>query len=416
MANGAASAFFSYSREDSDFALRLAGDLKAVGASVWLDQLDIVPGQRWDRAVEAALANCPRMLVILSPASINSTNVMDEVSFALEEEKTVIPLIHKDCAIPFRLRRVQYVDFRRDYARALKELVKTLASNQKAGQATPSISDVPSQRQTDVTEADRHEHAAEEERRGAAEEGKDALEHEQLEQEHKRTAERARLENDAEGAQERSRLEKDGKGAAEQPQLEQEPKQAADQARLAEECRKEEEQARREKERKVAEERRRQLEFERQGVPVEEQLPPEPGDIKGSVSSRSGFISRLSVWAKVVGVSCGILIIASIVYWAGRRQSASGQLLATLQGHTGWVLTAVFSPDGQRIATASADKTARVWDAASGQTLATLQGHTEEVQSAVFSPDGQRIVTASWDQTGRDDPLAVRRKLRALNA
>src|SRR5262249_61910461 len=68
-------AFFSYSREDSDFALRLAEDLKAAGASVWLDQLDILPGQRWDRAVEDALANCPRMLVILSPASINSTNV-----------------------------------------------------------------------------------------------------------------------------------------------------------------------------------------------------------------------------------------------------------------------------------------------------------------------------------------------------
>jgi hypothetical protein len=156
-------AFFSYSREDSDFAFRLAGDLKAAGASVWLDQLDIIPGQRWDRAVEAALANCMRMLVILSPASVNSINVMDEVSFALEEEKTVIPVIHKDCTIPFRLRRVQYVDFRHDYARGLKELVRTLA----AGQTTP-ISDVPSQRQADVTEMDKHERAAEGERRVAA--------------------------------------------------------------------------------------------------------------------------------------------------------------------------------------------------------------------------------------------------------
>jgi hypothetical protein len=84
-------AFFSYSREDSHFALRLAGDLKEAGARVWLDQLDIAPGQRWDRAVEDALANCGSMLVILSPASVDSTNVMDEVSFALEEKKTVIP-------------------------------------------------------------------------------------------------------------------------------------------------------------------------------------------------------------------------------------------------------------------------------------------------------------------------------------
>jgi TIR domain len=105
--------------------------LKAAGASVWLDQLDIVPGQRWDSAVEDALANCPRMLVILSPASVNSTNVMDEVSFALDEKKTVIPVIHQDCKIPFRLRRVQYVDFRHDYARGLKELLKTLGPERK---------------------------------------------------------------------------------------------------------------------------------------------------------------------------------------------------------------------------------------------------------------------------------------------
>jgi hypothetical protein len=52
-------AFFSYSREDSEFALRLAADLRAAGANVWIDQLDIGPGQRWDRSVQDALENCP---------------------------------------------------------------------------------------------------------------------------------------------------------------------------------------------------------------------------------------------------------------------------------------------------------------------------------------------------------------------
>ena len=126
MTQRAQTAFLSYCREDSDFALRLAGDLKAAGASVWLDQLDILPGQRWDRAVEDALTNCPRLVVILSPASISSANVMDEVSFALEEQKTVIPVIYQDCTVPFRLRRVQHSDFRQDYARGLQELLRTL--------------------------------------------------------------------------------------------------------------------------------------------------------------------------------------------------------------------------------------------------------------------------------------------------
>ena len=91
------SAFISYAREDAEFALRLAEDLKDAGAAAWLDQLDILPGDLWDIAVERALKNCPRMLVILSPASVTSTHVLDEVSYALQKKKTVIPLLYRDC-------------------------------------------------------------------------------------------------------------------------------------------------------------------------------------------------------------------------------------------------------------------------------------------------------------------------------
>jgi hypothetical protein len=130
-------AFFSYSREDSEFVLRLARDLKASGANVWLDQMDIVPGQRWDEAVERALADCPCMLVVLSPAAVHSTNVMDEVSFALQEGKTVIPILYRDCAIPFRLRRVQYIDLRFEYSHGLAELLKTLAARKESPAVVP---------------------------------------------------------------------------------------------------------------------------------------------------------------------------------------------------------------------------------------------------------------------------------------
>ena len=121
-------AFFSYSREDSEFALKLAADLKASGANVWIDRLDIKPGQWWDKSVEEALNQCPRMLVILSPASVNSKNVLDEVSFAMEEQKTVLPVLYQECHIPFRLRRVQYVDFTKDYNQALQRLLDALAA------------------------------------------------------------------------------------------------------------------------------------------------------------------------------------------------------------------------------------------------------------------------------------------------
>ena len=84
---------------------------------MWVDQLDIAPGQRWDRAVEDALAKCLELVVILSPAAVESTNVMDEVSLALEDGKTVVPVLHRQCKIPFRLRRLQYVDLSLDYKR-----------------------------------------------------------------------------------------------------------------------------------------------------------------------------------------------------------------------------------------------------------------------------------------------------------
>jgi beta-lactam-binding protein with PASTA domain len=154
-------AFFSYSREDSEFTLRLAGDLKSAGANVWLDQLDIAPGQRWDRSVEDALTNCPRLLVVLSPSSINSTNVLDEVSFALENQKTVVPVLYRDCAIPFRLRRIQYLDFRADYAHALKGLLKTLGVGQPPEQSVAAPSAAPTVAEPEVPYVER-ERAAEE--------------------------------------------------------------------------------------------------------------------------------------------------------------------------------------------------------------------------------------------------------------
>jgi WD40 repeat protein/serine/threonine protein kinase len=75
--------------------------------------------------------------------------------------------------------------------------------------------------------------------------------------------------------------------------------------------------------------------------------------------------------------------------------------LAVLSGHGNSVIFAAYSPDGSRIATASADKTARIWDARTGAQLAVLSGHEDRVYTAVYSPDGARIVTASADKTAR---------------
>jgi hypothetical protein len=135
-------AFVSYAREDAEFVLRLAKDLRVGGAGVWVDQLDIAPGQRWDRAVEDALAKCLQLVVILSPAAVESTNVMDEVSLALEDGKTVVPVLHRQCKIPFRLRRLQYVDLSLDYKAGHNRLLETLGAGLRPPPGTADTSRV----------------------------------------------------------------------------------------------------------------------------------------------------------------------------------------------------------------------------------------------------------------------------------
>jgi len=88
----------------------------------------------------------------------------------------------------------------------------------------------------------------------------------------------------------------------------------------------------------------------------------------------------------------------------------SGEELQELKGHTSVVFSAVFSPDGKRIVTASRDKTARVWDVESGKELYQLAGHAFLFHTAFFSKDGKKIVTTEvregvkiWDAaTGKE--------------
>src|SRR6516165_2461432 len=129
--------FFSYARADSEFVLKLAKDLRAAGKNLWLDQLDIEPGDPWDQSVEGALKTSPELLVVLSPASVASANVMDEVSFALEERKRVVPILYRKCDIPFRLKRLQYIDLTADYRSGFETLLRVLVKDQIAPKPPP---------------------------------------------------------------------------------------------------------------------------------------------------------------------------------------------------------------------------------------------------------------------------------------
>ena len=95
------------------------------------------------------------------------------------------------------------------------------------------------------------------------------------------------------------------------------------------------------------------------------------------------------------------IVTASADRTAKVWDAGTGAELLTLRGHTGNLTAAAFGPDGSRIVTASTDQTAKVWDARTGAELLTLRGHTDSLTAAVFSPDGSRIVTACRDSTAK---------------
>jgi len=120
--------FMSYSRVDSELADRLTRDLASAGLSIWLerDQALATVGSNRDYVVERALMDARAVLVLLSPESVQSVFVRNEIMESLKLMKHIIPVIIADGEVPLAIRNRHFVDLRSDYAKGLDLIVKSL--------------------------------------------------------------------------------------------------------------------------------------------------------------------------------------------------------------------------------------------------------------------------------------------------
>jgi WD40 repeat protein/GTPase SAR1 family protein len=90
------------------------------------------------------------------------------------------------------------------------------------------------------------------------------------------------------------------------------------------------------------------------------------------------------------------------------------KLRHTLWGHEGWIFRIAWSPDGRMLASPSADRTIRLWNAETGELRQTLEGHSDNVNNVVWSPDGGVLASGSDDETIRLWDVETGELLRTL--
>jgi len=389
--------FVSYWSKDKSIGDAVSVALESHGLSCWIAPRDILPSNDWGGSIIEAIEDARVMVLIFSASANASVQIKREVERAVTKGKPIIPFrienVAPTASLEYFISTPQWLDA---FTLPLERHLEYLAKVVRKIVGGPEISISPL-----VPETEPREKAEAEEARIAEEKRKVA-----------EAAEAARLAKEKRKAEDREKKE-----AAERAKLAEEKQKAAEAARSAEEKRKVEEEARvAEEERKAEEAERARLADEKKKAAkaveaekaAEVQRKATLGKIAATdpIKKRAAVISKLASAVSTQLIQHPRLFVVSIVVLlclggAAAWYFIAGKQLLTLRGHSKWVSSVAFSPDGNRIVTGSDDATAKVWDAQSGKELLTLSGHAGPVYSVAFSPDGTRIVTGNDDKTAK---------------
>jgi WD40 repeat protein len=402
--------FVSYSRADSDFARKLNDSLQMQGKTTWFDQESIASGSDFQQEIYRGIKACDNFLFILSPRSVNSPYCKDEVEYAASLNKRFVTVLHREVNpsdLHPELAKVQWIDFNqnhRDFNVNFNQLVRTLDTDREHVHSHTKWL----QR---AIEWDFKDKSADLLLRGSEFAIAQNWLH-QTEQHKKQPAltvlQKAFIE-----------ASKNAIVAAEDA----EKRRQAEMLRLQEERTKEVE-ARLAEQKKSAKRQKFLLgtvtialvvTFGVSVLAVNERKKAETAQ-KGSINSVSRFSFALSeagqkFEALIEAIRAGRQVqkephinsdsLIRTRTWAALQAAIYGQAFRErnrLSGHTAWVNRVVWSPDSKTLATASSDKTIKLWSV-EGKELSTLKGHTDWVWGIAWSPDGKTLATTSKDKT-----------------
>jgi hypothetical protein len=420
--------FISYSRKDKDFVHRLDQSLKSRGREAWVDWEDIRPTEDFMQAIYGAIEGADTFVFVLSPDSITSVACRREIAHAVAHNKGMLPIEAREvnaAGVPEPLAKLNWISFWRDgddFQKATDTLISALDTDldwvhghtrlltraiewENKGRNNSFVL-----RGDDLRAAERWlaEAGAQKERQPTV------LQAEYIIASRKAATRRQQI---TLGGVTFGFLVAMALAVvaffARQEALKQEAK-AKDQTQVAVAATK--------KTSEVASRGNVSLaRYSKEGwknaqalAHLAQALRLNPENREGSVLT-GALLTQLN-WP--VSLTCSMRHYA-VVYSAqfrpdGQRvvtasadktallwDAASGKAVGEPMKHEGGVYSAQFSPDGRRVVTASADKTARLWDAASGKAVGEPMKHEGPVRSVQFSLDGQRVVTASGDKTAR---------------